>query len=531
MQARFCWRWPARRTRVLPFRVVKCPAQCNEELGRCVRARAHGRAEQRPRTAALLGAISLVVLVAAGHVAMRPPQTQLLSQGSQKELERLERDTFESPDRTYNKMLSQLRHTKVSQGAALETADAWASAAWPQPQLAGAAAAAAAPRSAALPDLEHRIAADVSKSLAKTVAREVAKAMASSHQAPLSRQQRRAQQQQQQQARLRQEQQQKRAKAQAKLLTEVQQQVAADATKLDRDQNLLHWVTGRLGTAPAGSSKLVRNKLMHTFTEPVSSAEPSHNADLPFNEPEATSESGPSDTYNYWYGDHYHDEEGPDGVAVAGVEVDGSRPAEAEAPWLVDHARDKLEAQGVNVRTPYGSTKAVSFETKQEAQGKKDPWGKEGVLNADNNADLDDEQPLNEAGVVTDRMPGFGPKKMYKKAFPIPFYDHEATTEEANEALDQGHRVVAANGEHMQKDLGITLNQPNLLVYGHADTHSPHLDAAQAAYPMVDGLGDKMESKVCSCVFSCMIELCSLVSLSLSLSLARARSLSRALRV
>ena len=117
------------------------------------------------------------------------------------------------------------------------------------------------------------------------------------------------------------------------------------------------------------------------------------------------------------------------------------------------------------------------------------------VLNADNNADLDDEQPLNEAGVVTDRMPGFGPKKMYKKAFPIPFYDHEATTEEANEALDQGHRVVAANGEHMQKDLGITLNQPNLLVYGHADTHSPHLDAAQAAYPMVDGLGDKMESK------------------------------------
>lgn len=271
--------------------------------------------------------------------------------------------------------------------------------------------------------------------------------------------------------------------------------MAADATKLDRDQNLLHWVTGRLGTAPAGSSKLVRNKLMHTFTEPVSSAEPSHNADLPFNEPEATSESGPSDTYNYWYGDHYHDEEGPDGVAVAGVEVDGSRPAEAEAPWLVDHARDKLEAQGVNVRTPYGSTKAVSFETKQEAQGKKDPWGKEGVLNADNNADLDDEQPLNEAGVVTDRMPGFGPKKMYKKAFPIPFYDHEATTEEANEALDQGHRVVAANGEHMQKDLGITLNQPNLLVYGHADTHSPHLDAAQAAYPMVDGLGDKMESK------------------------------------
>jgi len=63
------------------------------------------------------------------------------------------------------------------QGAAMEAADAWASPGWPQPhQLATARSV--------LPDLEHRIAADVSKSLAQTVAKEVAKAMASAHKSP-----------------------------------------------------------------------------------------------------------------------------------------------------------------------------------------------------------------------------------------------------------------------------------------------------------------------------------------------------------
>ena len=52
------------------------------------------------------------------------------------------------------------------------------------------------------------------------------------------------------------------------------------------------------------------------------------------------------DTYNYWDGDHYHDEEGPKGVHVGGRDVDVDHPAEPEAPTLVDPARDKLEAQG-----------------------------------------------------------------------------------------------------------------------------------------------------------------------------------------
>ena len=53
-----------------------------------------------------------------------------------------------------------------------------------------------------------------------------------------------------------------------------------------------------------------------------------------------------SDTYNYWGGDHYHDEAGPMGVRVGGRDVDADHPAEPEAPTLVDPARDKLEAQG-----------------------------------------------------------------------------------------------------------------------------------------------------------------------------------------
>jgi len=219
------------------------------------------------------------------------------------------------------------------------------------------------------------------------------------------------------------------------------------------------------------------------------------------------------DTYNYWDGDHYHDEEGPKGVHVGGRDVDVDHPAEPEAPTLVDPARDKLEAQGVNVRTPFASTSAVTFQTRAEQQGNvqgssgpSDGIGTETVQHLwtannldeapsdDEDAD-EDEEALNKAGVVTDRMPGFGPKKMYKKAFPLPFYDHEPTTKTVNAALAEGHRPVTAHGQHMQKDLGLTLNAPNFLVYGHTETHSPHMDAAQALYPMVDGLGDKMENK------------------------------------
>jgi hypothetical protein len=265
---------------------------------------APSRAERRSaRTAVLLGAVSLAVLVVAGHVATRTSHELLLSTGSEKELERLERETFESPDKTYDKMLSQLRHTKVSQGAALEAADAWVSHSLSQAPKSTAATAAAR---TALPDLEHRIAADVSKSLAKTVAQELAKALAASHQAPLSQHQR--QQEQQQQLRLRpvlladeqrKDEQRKqareqanRARAQSKLLVEVQQQVEADASKLDKDRGLLHWVADRVGLTAQGSKMLVRHKLMHTFAEPTSSIEPSYN-DLPFAEG-VTSATGPS---------------------------------------------------------------------------------------------------------------------------------------------------------------------------------------------------------------------------------------------
>lgn len=256
------------------------------------------RAERRSfRTAVLLGAVSLAVLVVAGHVATRTSHELLLSKGSEKELERLERETFESPDKTYDNMLSQLRHTKVSQGAALEAADAWASPSLSQaPTSSHPPTAATAAARTALPDLEHRIAADVSKSLAKTVAQEVARALAASHQAPLSQQER--QHQQQQEARKRDEQRKqamalaKRARAQSKLLDEVQQQVEADASKLDKDRGLLRWVANSVGLQAQGSKMFVGHKLMHTFAEPTTSIEPSYN-DVPF-AGGVTSATGPS---------------------------------------------------------------------------------------------------------------------------------------------------------------------------------------------------------------------------------------------
>jgi len=283
-----------------------------------------------------------------------------------------------------------------------------------------------------------------------------------------------------------QQEQQQRAHAQSKLLAEVQHKVQQDASKMSKDKQLLQWVSSKLGR------KVKRHALMSTFDEPATSSEASYN-DLPFDRPR-TKANGPSDTYNYWSGDHYHDESGLPQIAVRGTVIDGDRGEEPEAPSLVDPARDKLEAQGVNVRRN-AAIKVLSFKTKQEQQGKVDPWGTQGVLNADNNDDVDDEEALNVAGVVTDRMPGLGPKKTYKKAFPLPFYDHEPSTDESNEALGAGHRAVSEKGEHMQKDLGVALTVPNALVYGHAETHSPHMDEPQAEYTMIDGLGDKMEDK------------------------------------
>ena len=76
------------------------------------------------RAALLLGACAVVAMVVVGHVV--PRTVMMLSKDSQKELERLERETFESPDSTYDKTLEKLRRTKMSQGAATEQADAWA---------------------------------------------------------------------------------------------------------------------------------------------------------------------------------------------------------------------------------------------------------------------------------------------------------------------------------------------------------------------------------------------------------------------
>lgn len=67
------------------------------------------------RSALLLASVAVVALVVISHAATRLSNETLLSMGSQKELERLERDTFESPDSTYAKALAQLHRAKVTQ--------------------------------------------------------------------------------------------------------------------------------------------------------------------------------------------------------------------------------------------------------------------------------------------------------------------------------------------------------------------------------------------------------------------------------
>ena len=173
------------------------------------------------RAALAVSAVAVVALVLVAHEVSRgSASVSLLSRGSQKELERLEHDTFESPDSTYDKALAQLRSAKVSQGAAMEAADAWASPSWPQPPKMTAA------HRSVLPDLEQRIAADVSQTLAKTVAQEVAKAMATSHMTPQQKElQRKKEEQAARLQRRERQEKEKRARAQQKLLREVSQQV------------------------------------------------------------------------------------------------------------------------------------------------------------------------------------------------------------------------------------------------------------------------------------------------------------------
>lgn len=253
---------------------------------------------------------------------------------------------------------------------------------------------------------------------------------------------------------------------------------------------------------------------MHTFPDPLSSVEPSSNY-LPFNSEfidanaapvdrhgARIATTGPSDTYNYWTGDHYHDEAGiggeinGGGIYQAATVPDADKPFEPEAPTLVDRSRDKLEAEGVNVesKVPYG----LVFETKQEREGASvDPnyWQANDAANAAiQSDDVDDEATLNAAGVVTDRLPGLGPKSLYKKALPTPFYEKEPTNEESNADLEAGHRYISPVGHHMQDDLGIALAKPNILEYGAPGTHSPHMSFDQEHAPMIDGLGDQMET-------------------------------------
>jgi hypothetical protein len=253
------------------------------------------------RTSRLFGtaaACVLLALVVAGHAPTRARDV-LLSNDSQRELERLEHETFESPDDTYAETLSLLHHQKTSLSAQMSAATAWASPAWPSQTTAMAVGLA----HGGLPTWENRIAADVSKTLATTIAKEVASALASAQAAknpaqpaaPVPRLSR-------------------RALAQKKLLAGLQAQVASDKAKSRQDEMRLRWVAHRVTAASSsGSARTRRNALMNTFASPLSSVAP-NSVSMPVGaEPQVQTAAGPSDTYNYWSGDHYHDESGPAG--------------------------------------------------------------------------------------------------------------------------------------------------------------------------------------------------------------------------
>ena len=277
---------------------------------------------------------------------------------------------------------------------------------------------------------------------------------------------------------------------------QVKAQVALDAARTDRDKKLQRWLMSRIGGAASRRRTALRNK----FATPLSSAEVYHQ-DMIGAEPFKYRGGGPSDTYNYWGGAHYADEEGlPDVSGARLIERDGDRmhggpdSPGPEAPTLVDPNRDKLEARGVKVRSPYAERRALTmeFRTKDEEGGTAPPGG-QGALDQDPVG----EAALNEAGVVTDRLPLLGSKRQYQAVLPLPMYEKPPSAADASEAHGRGHRFVSDTGKKVQHDLGVTLASPNALVYStEAGSHTvERLPEAQAQFVATDGLGDTMESK------------------------------------
>ena len=160
----------------------------------------------------------------------------------------------------------------------------------------------------------------------------------------------------------------------ARVRAQVAQRMAADMQALQRDALL-----AQKAGLPTG--KLARQVLSHLSGHPFHPADVKD--DVPLVQPMATGlPSGPyvsSAQYNYWLGDHYHDEAGPPGVLVDSGDIIDKRPRpaapaaepaaaaadggageqteantfeEARKDWSVRDNRLNLESRGVNVVTP-----------------------------------------------------------------------------------------------------------------------------------------------------------------------------------
>lgn len=128
--------------------------------------------KRRGYAATLFGLIGALGVV-AWQTSQARRQSLLFNSSSQKALQQLDKQTFQSPEATHDKTLSNLRRTQLSAGAATEAADAWERGKGGVKR--GGQRSRPGYRQHVHAGLEKRISTEVSKKLGRLLAKDVAK--------------------------------------------------------------------------------------------------------------------------------------------------------------------------------------------------------------------------------------------------------------------------------------------------------------------------------------------------------------------
>eukprot|EP00286_Rhodomonas_abbreviata_P010814 CAMPEP_0181318348 /NCGR_PEP_ID=MMETSP1101-20121128/16956_1 /TAXON_ID=46948 /ORGANISM="Rhodomonas abbreviata, Strain Caron Lab Isolate" /LENGTH=517 /DNA_ID=CAMNT_0023425807 /DNA_START=13 /DNA_END=1566 /DNA_ORIENTATION=+ len=374
------------------------------------------------------------------------------------DISKMEAETFQDPAQIYDSTLAD----------AVKDQSSSSSLAWAHPRW----AASRKEKQDALASLENHIVAGVTKQLASQVSKQVSSDLAGMlrhNSVPVA-----------------------ATSKQGKMLRKMESKIDMEQKRLARDEQVAKFLRSGKGSST----------LANAYEDPIAFG-PKTKVPLPFHH-NAPVAPGPSDTYSYWLGAHYHDEEGPPGVKVHDddslAHKDDEEEAEgAEEPEGAEEQEGAAEEEGAEAEEG-GEEEDPKAEAQKfwDERDNREKLVKEGV-NVNTKFpdwvmhDLDrggDEEGLNDAGVVTDALPGVGHN--YHKAIPNPVYEKYPTAKETSDALEQGHRYVSPAAQKLENEMHVHLAGPNVAMYGPADK-TTKMDDKQEQWPYMDGMEDNIQ--------------------------------------